>query len=272
MLVWGLLVFALVVLFCIWQNNDITITEISFYSQELPPGFEGYRVVQISDLHNKSFGQQQKRLYQAVAALQPDLIVCTGDLVDSRRPDLEPVLELARQLTALAPVYAVSGNHEARLPNYESEIAPALTAAGVVVLDDRQVVLERQGSQLGLLGLSDPDFGRYQDMTSQIQQLAAANGQTFSLLLCHRPEYASCYQQAGVDLVFCGHAHGGQFRLPGLGGLFAPGQGFLPRYTAGAYSLDATTMVVSRGLGNSLFPLRLGNRPDVVLVTLSQGA
>ena len=155
-------------------------------------------------------------------------------------------MELARQLTALAPVYAVSGNHEARLPNYESEIAPALTAAGVVVLDDRQVVLERQGSQLGLLGLSDPDFGRYQDMTSQIQQLAAANGQTFSLLLCHRPEYASCYQQAGVDLVFCGHAHGGQFRLPGLGGLFAPGQGFLPRYTAGAYSLDATTKMCIR--------------------------
>ena len=138
-----------------------------------------------------------------------------------------------------------------------------MTEAGVVVLEDRCAVLPVGESCLVLAGLSDESL---RDGTVDWLMEDVPDG--LSILLAHEPQFISDYARAGVDLVFSGHAHGGQIRLPFVGGLYAPGQGFLPKLTKGLYEVEDTTLVVSRGLGNSTFPFRFLNRPEVVVLTL----
>ncbi|MGI6366346.1 MAG: metallophosphoesterase [Bacillota bacterium] len=256
-------------IFCWWQNNGLGITEIEYINSQIPQGFRGFRIVQVSDLHNKEFGHGNARLLAAIQAAQPDLVVITGDLVDRRRTDFEVARSFATQVAEIAPVYYVSGNHEQALAY--GEFRDLLTGAGATVLDNADVILERQGEQIALLGLSDPmAYAFYADETFALHlaDLVVKNEGMFTILLSHRPEKMSLYSHHGVDLVFSGHAHGGQFRLPFIGGLAAPHQGLFPKYTSGVYQERSTAMVVSRGLGNSLFPLRLFNRPELVVVTL----
>lgn len=162
----------------------------------------------------------------------------------------------------------MTGNHETSLPwkTYE-QIEDGLESAGVVLLDNRTEELTLPGGgRLVLTGLCDDNL---RDGT--LERLSAAWPEdAFTVLLAHEPQYIENYAKSGVDLVFSGHAHGGQIRLPLVGGLFAPGQGFLPKYTAGIYKLGETRMVVSRGIGGSLFPQRVFNRPEVVAVTLER--
>lgn len=147
---------------------------------------------------------------------------------------------------------------------------------GVVVLEDKAIPLENDGEKITLIGLSDPDFtirgdafGEVPAMTStKLRNLMdAKNG--YTILLSHRPELFETYVDCDVDLVLSGHAHGGQFRLPFIGGLIAPNQGLFPKYDAGLYTDNNTNMIVSRGLGNSIIPLRFNNRPEIVLVELN---
>lgn len=257
-----------------WQNNGLTVTRYQHIDPDLPAGFDGFTIVQVTDLHNKSFGKNQEILLDKVEALMPDIIVISGDLIDRRRYDLEKSMTFVEGAVALAPVYFVSGNHEAWSGRY-GEIREALLEAGVTVLDDSDVLLERNGETLHLLGLRDPAFGvsGYREkrdeskITGQMDTWQELEG--FTILLAHRPEYFPLYAEKPIDIVFSGHAHGGQIRLPFLGALFAPNQGFLPEYSSGDYQLNETTMYLSRGLGNSIFPLRIHNRPELVMVTLS---
>ncbi len=257
--------------FCCWQNSTLTLTQITFESARLPGSFDGYTIVQISDLHSKRFGKAQKRLLEKIRALSPDLIVVTGDLVDSRRFDLAPVVELMTQAVELAPVFYVSGNHEARCGRYD-EVCTTLQELGVTLLDNKSQTIQCQGESITLSGLADPFFLATPDSTAQASTrealYALEQTQNFQILLSHRPELFDLYLEYGMDLTFSGHAHGGQWRLPLVGGLYAPDQGLFPRYTAGLYQKESSGMVVSRGLGNSLFPLRLFNRPELVAVTL----
>lgn len=270
-----LLLLSVGALFCTYQNNHLTISYTTYVNDTLPEAFDNFKIVQISDLHNKSFGKSQGRLLREIQTLSPDVIFITGDLVDRRRFNLNKAITFIQGATKLAPVYYVAGNHEAWSGHY-NELCSALLASGVTLLDDDSVTLARGDHQITLLGLSDPDFltSSYQDGTdvSKVSHLLEAwhAPEDFQILLSHRPELFSLYANSAVDLVFTGHAHGGQFRLPGIGGLFAPDQGFLPRYTNGRHTTDATTMFVSRGLGNSLFPLRLFNPPEIVCVTLNK--
>lgn len=245
------------------------VTELCFASPLLPPGFHGFRVAQISDLHNRVFGPENRVLLQALRQAAPDVIAITGDLVDSRRPDRAAALDLCRRAAQLAPCYYVPGNHEARLPDYDV-FRQQLLDAGVTLLEDRWTALSRGDERLFLLGLRDPAFSREMPQVALARalepQIAVCPG--FRLLLSHRPEYFPLYSAMGATLTLSGHAHGGQFRLPFLGGLFAPGQGLLPAYDAGLYTQGNRAMIVSRGLGNSAFPFRLGNPPELVVVTL----
>ncbi|MGL4737627.1 MAG: metallophosphoesterase [Cellulosilyticaceae bacterium] len=262
-------------LFCTYQNNHLTVSHTTYVNDTLPEAFNNFKIVQISDLHNKSFGKSQGRLLGEIQTLSPDAIFITGDLIDRRRFNLNKAMRFIQGATQLAPVYYVAGNHEAWSGHY-TELRTALLVSGVTLLDDCKITLTRDDSQITLLGLSDPDFltSSYQDGTdvSKVSQLLEAwhAPVDFQILLSHRPELFFLYTKSEVDLVFTGHAHGGQFRLPGIGGLFAPDQGFLPQYTNGRHTTDATTMFVSRGLGNSLFPLRLFNPPEIVCVTLNK--
>lgn len=248
------------------NNQWIVTTELTYESEKVPASFDGYRVAQITDLHDAKFGEEQRQLVEKVRATNPDVIFITGDIVDSRRYDLERSMQAVRQLVAIADVYYVLGNHEVAL-NRVSEIYEVMTEAGVHVLANDAVNFERDGQRLAIVGIEDPLMGRsVPDMLDTA--LDDVHADTFTLLLSHRPEQFESYVAQEMDVVFTGHAHGGQVRLPFVGGLVAPGQGFLPKYTAGIIEKNETFMVVNRGLGNSLFPYRIFNLPEVIVLEL----
>ncbi len=247
----GLLIWAL------WENTALEVNEHPVFSPKLPAAFEGFRIAQISDYHNCKEIDPIPLLTQAA----PDIIVITGDLIDSRRTDVTVSLEFVREAVKIAPCYYVSGNHEARTDAYE-ELRAGLLEAGVTILDNEIDTLTRDGQRIHLLGLTDIGM---QD--ALLKNVPAQEG-FYTIALSHRPELFSAYASMGYDLVFCGHAHGGQFRLPLLGGLYAPGQGLFPAYSSGIYTLEGTQMLVSRGIGNSIIPLRFNNPPEILLAIL----
>jgi len=264
---------AIIVLFCINQNNSITITKIDYENNKIPQEFEGYTIVHISDLHNKAFGKKQERLLKKIRRSSPDIIVITGDLIDRRNYDLDTAMIFAKGAIEIAPVYYVSGNHEAWSGDYEN-ISKQLRNVGVHVLDDTKAEIVKGKGTLEILGLSDPDFltSSYIDGTnlSHLKEtlINLGDDSVFQILLSHRPELFDLYAGENMDLIFSGHAHGGQVRLPFVGGLVAPDQGLFPKYTSGSYIQKKSTLIVSRGLGNSIIPLRLFNRPEIIVVTL----
>lgn len=248
-----------------WQANGLGITHIEHSSCKLPAEFDGFKIAQVSDLHNKTFGKGNSALLDLLSRESPDIIVITGDLVDRRRPDINAAMEFIYAAVAIAPVYYVSGNHEERLENH-NEIYDKLVSAGVHVLKNTKAEILRGEHSISIAGVFDSDS---ETVISTRIEAAIGNPDDFTILLCHRPNYMDTFKRYSLDLVFCGHAHGGQFRIPFVGGLFAPDQGLFPQYTSGAYTEGETTMIVSRGLGNSVMPIRLFNRPDVVMATLS---
>lgn len=256
----------------IWVSNKwVQTTEYTVASEELPAAFDGATIVQVSDLHNATFGKDQSSLIKKVAAANPDVIFLTGDLIDSNRYDLEASLVLVDALVEMSKVYYVTGNHEVASNNIE-EITAALRKRDVMVLEDEQVEWEKGQSSIQIAGINDPltEPEIHGDEATQESLEHAQLTDNFTLLLAHRPEYFPMYAEAGVDVVFSGHAHGGQIRIPGLGGLVAPGQGWFPKVTEGIFEKDQSKMVVSRGLGNSTFPVRIFNLPEIVVVTLKK--
>ena len=246
------------------QNTDLRASHYVFRSPKVSGALEGFRIVQVSDLHNRELGKANCLLLALIEAQLPDLIVLTGDMMDSYHTNLDRALDFARQAAAIAPCYFVTGNHEHRLSAERlAAFLKGLEQAGVVVLRNEAVVLGL-GKGFRLIGV-DCQQGRTDTLRRLMQD---RDPDELNVLLSHKPHYAEVYEETGVDLVFCGHAHGGQWRLPGVGGLFAPGQGVLPQYTSGMYRLGKTVMCVSRGLGNSSFPLRIENKPELVTVTL----
>ncbi len=245
-------------------NTTIAVTQQEIRLAELPQELEGLRVVQVSDLHDAAFGEEQQDLIAKVAEQEPDLIFVTGDVVDSNRYNLEQSLQAVEGFVELAPVYYVTGNHEIATGKVD-EIKSSLSQLGVTVLSNEVETLPIEGQTIEVFGIDDPLNG------IPIADALAKHPRTDlpRLTLSHRPEVFEEYVRSEQSLVFSGHAHGGQIRIPGLGGLIAPGQGFFPQYTAGVYEEGETQMVVSRGLGNSLFPVRIFNRPEVVTVILS---
>ncbi len=270
----ALLLLIVLIVWTVWGNTALMVSTITVSNSRVPSEFSGFRIAQVSDLHNAEFGEGNTILLQAISEAAPDVIVITGDLVDSRHTDIDIALAFAGEAVRIAPVYYVTGNHEARLSQY-SELKTGLEAIGVAVLEDDAIQLEYKGGYVTLIGLSDPNFTIKGDMFNEVPAMISTKLNSlmddetgYTILLSHRPELFDTYVKCGVDLVFSGHAHGGQFRLPLIGGLVAPNQGFFPKYDAGLYTDGSTNMVVSRGIGNSIIPFRFNNRPEVVLVEL----
>lgn len=261
----------LLVVFFRYQNNDLGTSKINYKNTRLPKAFNNYKIVHLSDLHNKSFGKNQSQLLNKISQQDPDIIVITGDLVDRRRYKLEPALDLIKGAVKIAPVYYVAGNHESHKGIYK-EVKVNLEALKVTVLENKAVSIGKGEEKIDIVGLLDADFYKDEEVTFLNHLNSFFNRDNFTILLSHKPNYFKDYSEAGIDLVFSGHAHGGQIRLPFIGGLVGPDQGLFPKYTSGIYTKNQTSMVVSRGLGNSLFPLRLFNKPEIVLITLESGA
>lgn len=261
------------IVWTVWGNTALEWNTYTVMSSRLSDSFDGYRIAQVSDLHNAEMGDGNEKLLTMLREAEPDIIVITGDLVDSYHTDMDIAIYFAEKAVEIAPCYFVTGNHEARIPEYE-ELKAELEAAGVTILENARMELEQGGETITLLGVDDPSFqtdymtgDSASVMSGNLRELTTEND-GYTILLSHRPELFDTYVKSGVDLVFSGHAHGGQFRLPFVGGLFAPNQGYFPEYDAGLFTDGNTTMIVSRGVGNSVIPIRFNNRPEIIVVTL----
>lgn len=268
----GSVVFFSMVIWLYWGNESIQTTQYEVKDLKVSKGLDGVKIAQVSDLHNKAFGKNQQRLIRALAEADPDIIVVTGDVIDARRTNMEIALTFFIEALSVAPVYYVPGNHEGRIAEYE-KFETAIADEGVTVLSNRTEKLDINGSEIGIAGILDPTFldnNRQSDeeLTEKMLNQLNFTDDLFTMLLAHRPELLSVYAENEVDLVFSGHAHGGQIRIPFIGGIIAPNQGFFPSYTSGMFAEKETQMIVSRGLGNSLFPVRINNRPELVIATL----
>ena len=258
----------------VWGNTALVRADVLVCSNGIPEAFDAYRIVQISDLHDAQIGENNEKLIAMTAETEPDCIVLTGDFVDSGRFHPERSLSVAESLVKIAPVYYVSGNHEAILPDEDYQaLTDGLRGLGVCVLEDESAELTRDGQSIRLIGLTDIGFhpGTLEEKKDALRTALSAllPEDEFSVTLAHRPELMDVYTECGAPLVLSGHAHGGQIRLPGIGGLIAPGQGLFPKYTEGKYEENGTTLVVSRGIGNSVLPLRVNDRPQIVVVQLA---
>lgn len=279
-----LLIVIALLLFCSYQNRHLETTYYTYKVEQLGTDLEGYRIVQISDLHNAKFGKNNQKLVDRIRECEPDMIVLTGDLVDSNHTNVDRAVQFVDEIVKICPVYYVTGNHEYWLDTSEYEnLMDGLASAGVIILDDQVVEISRGDAKFRLVGLDDrsladgtleallSDESIRNNQAEQKEETADnedSGEKELTVVLAHEPQYLARYAGTGVDLVLSGHAHGGQFRLPFVGGIVAPDQGFLPEYTAGEYYMNGTEMIVSRGLGNSVIPVRLFNYPEIVCVDL----
>lgn len=272
--IWLLVIMPLSVLIVItyWGNSTVGVTQYTIVSDKIPADFNQYKIVQLSDLHDAKFGDNHVELVDKVKKIAADVIFITGDFIDSNRYNLEQSLLLIEELQGIAPMYYVTGNHEIATNDAE-RIKSALEDLDVRVLsDEAEIIRLHEDSAIVIGGIEDP-LSSYEDdheavLASMNRAFEHIPDDLFTLLLSHRPEQFEVYVERGIDVVFSGHAHGGQFRIPGFGGLVAPGQGFFPTYTSGLHNKGDSRMVVSRGLGNSIIPIRIFNRPEIVVVTL----
>lgn len=265
-----------------YSNKSIEVNKRIIESSSLPENFNNFRIVQVSDLQSEEFGKNQEDLLKAVRRARPDIIVITGDLVDRNHTDFDISFKAIEGLNSLAPMFYVNGNHELQVNRYRlEELYDDMKALGVHILMDECRKVKRGDEFINIIGLSEQTVFGAKEMTQDLGEaygreilaesvriLLSESEEGYTILLSHEPQYIEEYALAKPNLVFCGHAHGGQFRLPNGQGLFSPGQGLFPKFTSGIHVCKDTTMIISRGLGNSVFPFRLNNRPEVILTIL----
>ena len=258
----------------VYENFKIDVTEYAIESVDLPKNFDGFKIVHLSDLHNTEFGNDNEKLLKIIKEQKPDAVFVTGDTIDGFYTNIQIPIELFKEILKICDVYFVIGNHESRVNiNIYTEFIDTLTEIGVIVLKDSCALIEKGEEKIQVIGLNDAseykaDYNS--DYTVKITETInnLDDESFFSILLSHHPELFPEYKNTDIDLVFSGHAHGGQFRLPFIGGIIAPEQGLFPEFDAGVFNENNTTMIVSRGLGNSIVPVRINNSPEVVVVAL----
>ncbi|MBU3806580.1 MAG: metallophosphoesterase [Candidatus Fournierella pullistercoris] len=265
-------VLAVLIGWIFWTNTHFTTSYFTITNPAIPADFHGYKIAAVSDLHNQDWNGKLAAKLQAEA---PDLIAITGDLVDSSHTNLDVAMEFIEEIRDIAPIYYVTGNHEAWLAEYD-QLAGLLRDAGVQMMDDQTHLIQRGNASINLVGIQDPDFTQSTLIDSLPGSIVGEKLESllrddlYNVVLCHRPELFDQYVALDADLVLTGHAHGGQISIPFIGGLIAPNQGLFPKYTQGLHHKNNTDMIVSRGLGNSVLPVRINNTPELVIVTLGE--
>lgn len=279
-----------------YQNNTVVVQDYVVKSAKITKEFDQYKILQLTDLHSTNKKIREKTI-AIVKEENPDLIVITGDLIDSTiyRDELVDyqsgasteipgtnMLTLLSEIKEVAPIYYVYGNHEMMLlddPDHNS-FKVAVEEMGISILNIKEATITKGSSSIQLLGLQDPatlyknrTYAYYDSTEQRIRGMldevtAGSDPSTFTILLSHRPEFFEVYSEYPIDLALTGHAHGGQFRIPFIGGVYAPSQGFFPKYEKGVYQADQFDMIVGVGIGNSRIPVRIFNPPEVVVVTL----
>lgn len=254
------------------ENNKLEINNYNIINHNIPSDFNNYKIIQISDFHNTKSKALTTTIIKEIEKQKPNIIVLTGDLIDANKTNIDITINFIKEINNIAPIYFITGNHEASINNY-SYLQDKLEENKVVILDNKLQILEKNGTEINLIGINDPamqhnPYETNEDIiTSEINSIDF-NRNNYTILLSHRPELFKNYVNNNIDLVLTGHAHGGQIRLPFIGGLIAPNQGLLPKYTNGIKEKNNTTMVISRGIGNSILPFRINNKPELLIITL----
>ncbi len=261
-----LLLIIICIILVLYNNKNIKVTNIEYINENIPNSFNNFSMLQISDLHNEEFGNNQEGLINKVKDINPDIVVITGDLIDSKKYDLNVALDFIKGIKEI-PIYFVSGNHESWSNKYD-EIKETLIKENVIVLDNEIDIIKVDDQSIEIVGISDSNFQNELNFNFEDILKDLSNDENFQILLSHRPEYFEEYVKNNYDLVLSGHAHGGQVNIPFIGGLIAPDQGLFPEYDSGLFKEDNTTMYVSRGLGNSVIPIRINNNPEIVNLIL----
>ncbi|MDD6214744.1 MAG: metallophosphoesterase [Firmicutes bacterium] len=251
---------------------DAQTTFYDIMSHRLPKEFDGFKIAQISDIHSRPC----TGICEEIANFSPDIIAITGDLVHDDNKSYDAVTRLIADLVGIAPVYMSSGNHDVWHVGH-SRIFREFCSLGAVLLDEKRAILSKNGAHIALFGISDPfshvNSAICRNVKNSLSALPDFDG--YKILLFHRANLFDLIKDAGFDLVLSGHMHGGQIQIPHMGGLLAPSSSIasgsrmiFPKYCSGRFLYDDTTMIVSRGIGNTLPIPRLFNPPEVCAVTL----
>lgn len=264
-------VILIIILFLIPQNNYIQTSEYIMSSNKI----ENLKIVQLSDLHDKSFGKNQEKLIEKVNILEPDIVVLTGDMIDFQNSKgklgTKPCLDLVKGISNNTSIFYIPGNHEIRHELQEA-LFNSLEDLGVIVLEDETY---EYSDDITITGIRDKGFFKTEKEFYRTLRKLSSNidKDKYNILLSHRPQYISLYEDLSFDIIFSGHAHGGQVRIPFLipNGIYAPHQGLFPKYTNGVHTLsNNSNLVISRGLGNSRCPLRIFNFPEIVFLEIKK--
>ena len=252
------------------DNKNLVIKKYEIYSKKIE---EDIVIVQISDLHNTLFGKNQKNLISKIKELNPNLITITGDFIDKRNPDIEISLDLIKGISGLAPIYYVNGNHEYVVSSEYEKLKKELVKLNVNILENQTDEIVINNTNLTIVGINDPIFSNEVGIDDKFivdnnLKKLNINKDNFTILLSHRPEVFDVYINNDINLTLTGHTHGGQIRIPFIGAIFAPHQGVFPKYSEGIFEKDNNYMIISKGLGNSVVPIRINNRPEIVAVYL----
>ncbi len=268
-MIWFILLCVIILLlrYLIKENKNLQTTGYIIKSDKVDHDFN---IVHLSDLHNTQYGEDDDILVDKVSFSNPDVILISGDLIDRRRPDPQLALKVMKRLSNIAPVYFVMGNHEVAYKDYP-QLEQQLIDAGINVLRNSKVFLSKS---VELIGIDDAHIASYKNklvwqtfITQKLDAMAIDNDR-YTILLSHMPQFFELYTNYPIDLTLSGHAHGGQIRIPNVGGIFAPEQGFFPKYDSGKHTRNGRSMIISRGVGRSRFPLRVNNNPEIIEITV----
>lgn len=278
-------IFILCYIYIKYNVNALEVKKYTIENHKIPKEFDGYNIVQISDLHSKLFGKNNERLFAKIKELNPDIVVITGDLVDGENDNYWVALDFMKELTKLYRVYYIIGNHEqkALIKKYKNEYKEyfeKLYNMDFVNLDNKKVEIQKENSKINLYGLTIP-YSCYKylfqstentdiDKDFLVEKLGDIDSNQFNILLSHTPSYFEEYEKWGADLILCGHVHGGIIRIPFLGGLLSPDRKFFPKYDLGVYTKDKSTMIVNKGLGGSKVLIRVNCKPEIVGIKLKR--
>ena len=257
------------------QNKKLKVRKTTLKFDKLPQAFDNFKIAQVSAIHCDRIGYSDLSFIKKIKDFNPDMIVITGDILDSYNNDMDIAYNILSQLAIIAPCYFVSGNHELRLPKEYEQLINRMKKLNITYMHNSNLLITKNNESINLVGVEDYNFFKNEDKLNHranfiktLEELYSPNH--FNILLSHRPEKFPIYADIKYDLIFSGHAHGGQWRIPFVGGIFSPSQGFFPKYTNGNYVLEDSTLIVSQGLGNSSFPIRINNRIELVLAILKK--
>ncbi len=258
-----IIIIVILVSYVFYQVNFTKTNYVFLESNKIPEG-ESLKILQISDAHNIKF-DRSIGLYSSIEKLDADIIVITGDLIDGKTRDFNNVYTFVENLRSINDkIYYVSGNHEWK-SGRKDELIKGLDKRGINILDNNNTTIKAGGIFINLCGIDDPETGN--DNLSLA--LDGINQELYTILLSHGPKIISNEKDISVDLILCGHTHGGQIRLPVLGAVVAPGQGLFPKYDKGIFDLGSDTVLyVDSGLGTSLLPIRFLNRSQISYITI----